>query len=375
MKRFLNVRHGKWLALPLAAALCLGVSGCGAAEISAADDVCMETAGIAADTVLLTVDGREITAEEYLYWSSLVLDTFYYNYVSGSDADDAECTWVGEYWEDGLSPTVLGYLLNYNEPIAHASELGFVMDAETLASEVDARVADYKANYEDEGTFALYLSQICMSEEGFRHIMEENVYYQAMQSYLFSDGGIYDPTDAEILEFADEQGYYNCRYVFFSTVGAYTDAAVESHREMAELLLQNLANSDDPDAYFAGVTADPNWNDDTEDGMGLLTAGGYINSTFDEAARALEIGEISGIVDNTDEYGYFVIQRLAIDPDDLREACRAYRFHQLVAEWVEAAEPVYTEAFDALDMQSFYVNLNSYRLSTDVEGETETAEA
>ncbi len=40
MKRFLNVRHGKWLALPLAAALCLGVSGCGATEISAADDVC-----------------------------------------------------------------------------------------------------------------------------------------------------------------------------------------------------------------------------------------------------------------------------------------------------------------------------------------------
>lgn len=364
-------RLSKAVTLLLAGAvLCLGMTGCRepSSAASPSPDICEKVAGIPADTVLLTIDGREIPAEEYLYWTSLVLDTYYYYNYAGSEAADETCSWVSENWDKGLSSTVLGYLLNYNEPGIHGAELGFDPDEAEIAEAVDELVAGYKASYADEETFELYLSQICMSQAGFRRIMEESIYYQYLLDFLYYEEGEYVPSDEDVMAFADDNGYYACQYVFFSTTDCYTDEAIDRVRAKAQLLLDNLAVVEDPDAYFSAVITDSNWNDDSEEGEnGLVSVGGTINAAFDEAVRSLDIGEFSGIIDNTDEYGFFVIRRLELQPEDVRDACCAYQFNQLVSRWNEDAAVEYTDAYDELDFQNFYVSLINYRLSTDDE--------
>lgn len=361
-------------ALLVAVLLCLSITSCHGSP-SSSSDICQTVAGISADTVLLTIDGREVTAEEYLYWSSLVLDSYYHNHIYNTDADDKTCSWVGENWNGGPSATVLGYLMNYNEPILHAADLGFSIEEEELAAAVDQLVADTKSRYGGDDSFDLYLSQICISQEGFRHIMEENIYYQHLLEYLYNEEGEYAPSEEDILSFADDNGYYSCKYVFFSTVGCYTDEAVERVRSKAQSLLDILASSDDPDAYFSAAITDSNWNDDNEEsqsGLVSILGAATISTGFDEAVNSLEAGEFSGIVDNTDEYGYFIIQRLPVRPEDVRDAYCAYSFNQLVSQWIADADVEYTDAYNQLNIQNFYVSLINYRLSTDVDADTES---
>lgn len=350
--------------------LCFSISGCQGLSSTSDDDICKIVADIPADTVLLTIDGRKVTAEEYLYWTCLVLDTYYYYHEAGSDTADETCSWVSENWDNGLSSTVLGYLMNYNAPIIHAQEMGFAVDQAEMDEAVDMLVSDYRAGYADDETFELYLSQLCISPAGFRHVMEENVYYQCLFDYLYHDGGEYAPSDEDLLAFADNNGYYACKYAFFSTVGCYTDEARDQMCDKAQLLLNNIAQSDDPDVYFSTVIMDPNWNDDTDESEdGLLSTGGTISAVFDEAVRSLAVGEFSGIVDNTDEYGYFVIQRLPVPLEEVRDACCASLFNQLISQWNADADVEFTDAYDRLNIQNFYVSLINYRLSTDLDAQ------
>lgn len=349
------------LTLFLAVSMGIAMAGCGGqseTEAEATDDVCMATAGIPADTVLFTVDGQDVTAEKYLYWAVRMLDSYYYYY-----GEDGDYSWISACWDTGVSDAALNNLLYYMLPRIHASEFGLEDDDAGLEAEVEEQIADYKADYEDEAGFEDYLQENCISESGFQEILAERLNSQKLKAYLYGEGGAYAPRDDEILSWADELGYYNCRYVFVSTVYYYTDEALERAAERAQIILDNIALAEDQDAYFAEIAADSSWNDDTEDGVGRLTAGGDICEKFDEAVRALKIGEISGIVDDSDEYGYFIIQRLAIDPDDLRETCISDLFNQQIGEWIDGAEIVYTDAFETIDITSFYSNLIDYRAS------------
>ena len=64
-------------ALLLAAALCAGLlAGCGKAkEGTVKSGLFYDASGISPDTVLLTVDGRDVTADRYFYWLTDACDS------------------------------------------------------------------------------------------------------------------------------------------------------------------------------------------------------------------------------------------------------------------------------------------------------------
>ncbi len=360
------------VSLLLAAALLLScMVGCGSNSESA-DEGETTLAGVGESAVLMTVDGREITAEEYLYWACLVLDSYYYSSVYGTSLDDGTHSWVAENW-DNLSLAIESYVLSYNEPLIHAEELGFAADEEVMNEYVDGIVVEYLTYYDgSEETLEDFLSQYCVSVDGFRSIGEKNWYCQVLSDFLYGEGGEYAPTDEEVLAYADDAGYFACKYVFLSIVNYYTEAGIATVREKAEQLMSCIEQSDDPTAYFAEAILEPYWNDDTEESEdGLTATASSISTVFDEAVRSLEVGEFSGVIDDTDEFGYFIIQRLAVNPDDVREECCDYLFSELVSEWCANADVQYSEAYDSIDWQSFYAALTDYRMSFSETVETE----
>ena len=344
------------LILILTALLC----SCAAQSSGTDTDIVKLTAGIDKDTVLLYVDKSPVTAEEYLYWTAQFMDSYY---TYGNQADDNEFAWIDQMWDQGLKDAILNNIKNYNVPAVHAADYGYEPDEDELKEAVDMMVEDIEGSYGTEEEFSKYLRQMCISREGFRHIMEEYSWYSLLLEHLYGEGGEKEPADEEILKFAENEGYYLCKYIYLSTTGAYTDAAVEAVREKAETALDLIKSADDPEEYLTALISDTNWNEDTlESEDGFLSAGGSIDETFDAAVRALEPGELSDVIDDTENYGFYIIMRLPVKADMLRNTCCIYRFNDQIAKWNEDAEVEYTDDYSSIDFRQFYINLTDHRI-------------
>ena len=105
------------------------------------------------------------------------------------------------------------------------------------------------------------------------------------------------------------------------------------------------ANSED-----TGLAANP-------DGYAFTT--GEMVQEFEDATRALEPGQISGLVESS--YGYHIILRLEPTCAPVRTMWNEDQLNTLTGQWVEQAEVVTTETYDNLSVGDFYDKLTAYR--------------
>jgi hypothetical protein len=93
---------------------------------------------------------------------------------------------------------------------------------------------------------------------------------------------------------------------------------------------------------------------------------------FEETTRALEFGQISGIVESS--YGYHIILRVEpAESEEVRSAWQAVEMDALVQQWTEEAVIETTETYDNLTTAEFYTNLTAYRETIAPAEETEPA--
>ena len=151
------------------ALLVAGLTACapGAPEVDPSD-VAYQTAGVTRDTVLFTVDGTEVTADEYLFWLlQSVASAKQSGYLADDDAWEEELNGVptAEYLkEDARNTSVL-----YTTVSNHAAAAGLTVTEEEQA-EADAeletltqRVDSYYGMTRQED-----LDPQCISEAAFR---------------------------------------------------------------------------------------------------------------------------------------------------------------------------------------------------------------
>ena len=84
-------------------------------------------------------------------------------------------------------------------------------------------------------------------------------------------------------------------------------------------------------------------------------------SAFEDTALALEVGEISEVVES--EYGYHIILRLSVDPEDYRTTLASARLDDTLYQRVDGQTVEYTDAYDSLDLGNFYTALTAFRES------------
>ena len=385
MNQFIKRALGAALSLTVAMSV---LSGCGASAADPIKEMMGEESDITSQTVMLTVNGNEITAGDLFFWlgQSATEAVSYNQALASANGGGTEVDWSSEA---GQGKTLADYVKDnakqqavlYNIVAAKAMENGFEFTKEDKAA-YEEELAQAKEDLGGEETYQNWLKSNCITEEGMEKLSSVGVLFNHMQEGLFRDGGEYAPTPETLSTFATENDYLCAKHILLLTQDQATgqplsDEEIAAKRATAEDLLAQLKAVQDPAQLEE--TFDTLMKENSED-TGLETnpdgyafTAGQMVSQFEDATRALEFGQVSDIVES--DYGFHIILRL--DPAQaacLRSQWAQQELDKLVDQWVDEAEIEETEAFTNLDIEEFYTKLTAYQQSLDA-AQTEEEDA
>jgi len=367
-------------------------AGCGKPGVQATptppaeEDVTYELTGLARDTVLFTVDGAEVTAEQYLFWLS--------QSVSYMDQTSRQLGREGINWEEEMSGlTVADYCRNdametsklYALVELHAAQQGCTLSQENeldLQGDLDAMIEQLGG----EEQYELLLSRIGLSREGMLQLNRVGYLYDNLQDGMFGRSGQQAPTDESMDAYIAEQDLLAAKHILLLTVdmkaknaetGEYerlTDDVIAQKRAQAEQLLSRLRESGDPAALFdtlmqeysedSGLSANPD---------GYVFTAGEMVTEFETAARMLEFGEISDVVES--KYGLHIILRQDPDSEKLRGEWAVAQMHAVLDQWVTNAVVKTNDAYESVDPRDYYDRLLVHQAEIDERMQADRAEA
>ncbi|MBM6937562.1 peptidylprolyl isomerase [Pseudoflavonifractor phocaeensis] len=348
----------KLLSGVVSAALLAGVlSGCSSQP--AEDDVAYKAAGIARDTVVATVNGQKIPAEDYLFWlQQSITNIQYYGYLTSDD-------WTTEQLGDqnGVDYVKSDALtaVTYYATIAQKAEENGISLSEEDKTAVQENMDDIEAALAAQNiTLQMYLDAQCISQEG---MIKMNELYYLSQDLIqaFQEGGPLDPGSDAVTAFADENGLYRVKHILLSTRDAegndLSEAEQQAILEEANALVAELRAADDLETAFDAAMNER--SDDSRNDDGTLAYPEYVTSSgqmveeFETAALALQPGQMSEPVKSP--YGYHIILRLSSDCEDVR----SYYASNQLNDWTDAAEVETNEVYDTIDPQTFKANMDA----------------
>lgn len=331
----------KWLSALMALVMAVTLlSGCGQQADQpqtepetpnlTTEGIFYELTGVSPETTVMTVSGTPISAEEYLYWVSYLCASVEYNILSynayyGMYAelvnDDSTLNWDGEF-QNGL--TLAEYIIEEAEATIKfytaidlmAQKYNCGLDAEDLASVA----TDLNGAIEELGSqeaFDAYLAKLGICQDTFQDLASSKYLFDNLLLLVLEEG-----TDLYL-----EPENYNkyatyADHILLMTIDATSGKPLsaeelKNRKQTIEDLLAQLQSSDDMLTLFdqlADQYSEDTGRADNPDGY-VFTPGTMVES-FENAAAALEPGQISGVVES--DYGYHILLR-----KDLQEALEA----------------------------------------------------
>ncbi len=330
-------------------------------DLSTVSDPWMYTAGMKGDTVIGTVGGHDITANVYFYWMNSHLSSLASEYMMYYGTD---IPWDTEIDEDGTTireqakrSALEGAALYCLLPVK-AQEAGVTLD-ENVMEQMQSSQEELMTTLKDEKLVEHYYWLAMASYDLLESLYEAGQMGSALQDHYYGENSDGYPTDAEALAYGDEEmGYYKVKHILLATIDTTTGEALDDEtkaqkKTQAEDLLAQLRAADDPVALFdelmnqysedPGLASNPDGYDATE---------GEMYPEFEEAALALEVGEISDIVESTS--GYHIILRLPPDLDMLRSELVSARMTDLTDQWLEEAGLETNDSYEQIDPETFW---------------------
>lgn len=401
------MRFGKKLlsAAAAGALLVTALTGCGGGQGSSPEpsvtlpdgvpaDVIQETIGMARDTAVATVNGREVTAEELLYWVAYSADQVMQmnQYYGGGDIN----------WDQELEgvPT-RDYVLNnaletaklYEVVWQKAEEQDCGLTDEDKA-DYDAQVAELKSQLEASGTsgdaeseYLRWLAFIGISGETFDMVNQTPYIYGHLKDKLFGGDGL---TAEDMGQWLEDNGVVRAKHILIAAEptkdadGNVTDDGMAAALEKANEIRAQLKAAGDTEEKFDALMA-ANTSDVSSTGAvnnpdgyvfdasgALLDGSGSLVTEFTQGAAALAVGEISDPVQST--YGYHILLRLDADTADTRNQYTTAKMNEQSDQWMEEAQVEKTAAFDQLNAERFYTALVDLRAEMTAAAQPEPAE-
>ncbi len=323
-----------------------------------ATDVAMETVGVPGDTVLLTVEGQDVTAEEYLYWLGNI--TTYYKLYSGGALDLTQEAVDGVTWGEQLKLTARDNVVLLALVPSLAKEYGVELTDEELQQVVDNRAA----GIEDAGGEEMYAYQLqamgINDATALRLEVNSALYNKVQEAFLDKVEG--ELTAEDVAAYVEENDLLRAKHILLltrdmTTGEDYDDAKIAQQKAKADDLLAQLradpskfdelmnANSED-----TGLTAYPD---------GYLFTAHEMVPEFEDGTRALGFDEISEVIES--DYGYHIILRLDPDCDEVRDAMAGERLNEELQARVDGAEVVESEAYKDLTTAGYYEKLTAFQ--------------
>ena len=306
---------------------------------SRTDGLLYQASGIHPDAELLLIDGQTVTAEEYLYW--LAYDCEYLStYVPGVDwsAELTEGLTYGDYAKTDTLETVK----LYSVVRAWAEEAGVTLTEEDRAA-LEAQRLEYVTYYGSEEAYQQQLEAQGITEEVYDRINETAYLYQRLQDQFCTEGSALYPDSEALAQYAADNGYLTGKAIYVP--------AGDGAEEEANGYLKRMQEAKDKAAEHDAICQERN-----VDQYGSMTFTFMEGDALCEAAAALGVGELSGVV-AMDE-GYYIFLR---EETDLSAVLPTY-FDAMLKERRSAANVVYNEKlYSAIDTGTFYQKLVELR--------------
>lgn len=368
------------LALLAAGAMCLSLYACkdstggesdapgSSADVSAALDTSPEpspeievdlsqnmyefSSGLKDTDAALTVNGKAVSNQYFLYWlASYCYYADYYSFMSGQTADFAD--------EEVRS----GLLEEIEDMVAYHAVLWELCQAEGVTVTQEQQT-ELQGQIEDQQGLEAVLRDLGVDEETFYRIAENN--------YLFTNYAekvMGEPAQADLEQYVADQKIYRVKHILVKTIDdsgqPLEDSVIAEKKAQAEDLLSQLQDlgADELEAKFDELMNEHSEDGRDEDGAlaapdGYTAFPGEMVSEFEEASLALEVGELSGIVEST--YGYHIILRLSVDASQYEEDWYTDGANEAIGKAVDEADIVMADAMAALDVKSFYDRYMAY---------------
>lgn len=314
-------------------------------------DIYASASGIRADAVVMTVDGQDITAQEYLYYVLNYGYQYYSYYAMNGDAVD----WAMPV-DEGSAVTLADLIKTQaQEAVVQdavirkmASDNGIVVTQERKDA-FQANIEDMKAMYAEN--YQSLLMSYGLTEKLWELRNDTSCLSGSLQK-AYTDGDL-RPDAAALEDLIHEHGLVMARSVFVST--AYLEGdAVEEAKATAEEYYARILNAEDMNAEIVAINTELGLSD--EENIAGMYHCGHDHGDGEEDSicvtlESLKEGELSQVVET--EEGFYLLLREKMDMDTAVQV----QFSEDVEEAVSGARIIInTENMEKLNVGAFVEN-------------------
>lgn len=348
---------------------------------------CLAGCGGTKDDTVMTVNGTEISYDEYMTWlGSAVSDIkSIYSTYSGTDVD-----WDGNFLFDESITNAEWCIKHANENLtklhsveSKAKELGVTVtdeQKEDLEVEIEELRSTYATGDDTEASFKDFLAGYNYTQDSYRTQRNLNYLYYNVFAELYGEQGE-KLDESKVLDYAEKNDYVTSAHILIKTTKDVTDddgkTTTEelSEAEKAEKLAQAQELADELKAIDDN---EKRWerfkelmDEYSEDPGKESFPNGYCFTTntmveiYDTTSRELDEYEVSDPVEST--HGYHVIMRLPMTSSDLVSYTNGYQqsivplsylaapgyYDTDVSGWAKEATVKYTSLYEKVDFSQY----------------------
>lgn len=327
------------------------------------------------DEIVATVNGRDVTWQNYFYWlytQAIQVQNYftqmsaYYGEVHTWDEiayEDSDTTFAQATVENaGVMLRQLhgieDYATDNNVKLTEADEAA-------IAAQLESDITSFCGEDATEDDFNTRIGESYLTRELYDRINRIDKLYANGFNEQYGENGS-KLADKDAIAYLEDNGYLCATHILFMTIDASTREAltedeIAAKKAQAEKVLEELSAITDPEvlaARFAELKEE--YDEDTGKTVypdGYVFTEGTMVTEFEDAVKSLKAGEISGIVESS--YGYHIIMRLAPDADrtvtyssdgttaySARYLCASNAYADAVEQYVDGIEMEYAEGFE-----------------------------
>ena len=265
--------------------------------------------------------------------------------------------------EAEIEKLVESSLRDFYAVLALATEFGVDRENATVNAAIDAELKATKNGYENDSDYAAALAEGYMNHSTYELIQTNAICSEELYYKMMNDGAI--KADEEYLkEFIYGDGFIRIKQILVVGESSNTvyDGTVfvpeESHTDeeaaaIAELAMNKAKAGEDFDKLVADYGESFHMFSNTD---GYYICEGYWDDVNNDAVFALEIGEVSDVIES--QQGYSVFKRFEKEDDyieshynELRDIYTESQYSLAIEEKAEAFEITKTELYDTISIK------------------------
>lgn len=331
------------------------------------------------DEVVASVDGSDITWEEYYYYLSVQVQqidnyfaqmaSYYGETVNWDDEIDTDATYEDIAVTNAES--MLSQLIGIEK---YAADNGVKLgsdDDEQLASQLQSDIATVCGDDATEEQFDEAISSMHLTRELYDRMNRVNLLYsKGFKEKYGEDGELVSDKDA--IKYLEDNGYLSAGHILLMTIDpatgdALSDDEIAEKKATADKLAEELKAIKDPEELnkrFAELKEQ--YCEDTGKETypdGYVFTEGTMVTEFEDTVKALEDNEVSEPV--LSRYGYHIIIRLPFDADrtvsytsdgspvSARYLYASDKYTKDVQAVIDSMEVKHADGFDRVDIAGY----------------------